>query len=139
MKQTTLEWIDKAEGDFATARMFYLARRSPNPDPACFDAQQCAGKIPKSACGRSGTRRSQNPQFIRTANADPSHRANVERLGRRTSSPWSLCMLRVSVVDTPARSEFEVSDTARYSRGRGSDDEMRRYMYVRARLILLVD
>ena len=42
MKPTTLEWIDKAEGDFTTALMSYRARKQPNNDAACFHAQQCA-------------------------------------------------------------------------------------------------
>ena len=42
MKRSTLEWIDKAEGDFATAAMACRARKRPNYDAACFHAQQCA-------------------------------------------------------------------------------------------------
>jgi HEPN domain-containing protein len=48
MKPTTLEWIDKAEGDFVTAQMSYRARKNPNPDAACFHAQQCAEKYLKA-------------------------------------------------------------------------------------------
>jgi HEPN domain-containing protein len=54
MKQTTIEWIDKAEGDFATARMSCLARRRPNHDAACFHAQQCAEKYLKARMEEAG-------------------------------------------------------------------------------------
>ncbi len=42
MKPTTLEWIDKPEGDFLTAQMSYRARKNTSLDAACFHAQQCA-------------------------------------------------------------------------------------------------
>lgn len=48
MNALTLEWIDKAEGDFATARRELRARRQPNYDAACFHAQQCAEKYLKA-------------------------------------------------------------------------------------------
>jgi HEPN domain-containing protein len=54
MKPTTLEWIDKAEGDFVTAQMSYRARKNPNPDAACFHAQQCAEKYLKSRLEEAG-------------------------------------------------------------------------------------
>ena len=53
MKQTTLEWIDKAEGDFITTRMPYGARKNPNADAACFHAHQCAEK-PKARLEEAG-------------------------------------------------------------------------------------
>jgi HEPN domain-containing protein len=42
------EWVDKAEGDFATAQRELRARRQPNFDAACFHAQQCAEKYLKA-------------------------------------------------------------------------------------------
>lgn len=36
MKLTTLEWIDKAEGDFVTAQVSYRTRKRPNHDAVCF-------------------------------------------------------------------------------------------------------
>jgi len=48
MKPSTLEWIDKAEGDFVTAQMSSRARSRPNYDAACFHAQQCAEKYLKA-------------------------------------------------------------------------------------------
>ena len=44
----TAEWIEKAEGDFATAGRELRARKSPNYDAVCFHAQQCAEKYLKA-------------------------------------------------------------------------------------------
>jgi hypothetical protein len=41
MKLLTREWIEKAEGDFATASREMRARKSPNYDAACFHARLC--------------------------------------------------------------------------------------------------
>ena len=48
MKPLTREWVEKAEGDFATASRELRARKSPNYDAACFHAQQCAEKYLKA-------------------------------------------------------------------------------------------
>ena len=48
MKPLTREWIQKAEGDFATASREMRARKSPNYDSACFHAQQCVEKYFKA-------------------------------------------------------------------------------------------
>jgi HEPN domain-containing protein len=48
MKPLTLEWVQKGEGDFATARRELRARRAPNYDAVCFHAQQCAEKYLKA-------------------------------------------------------------------------------------------
>jgi HEPN domain-containing protein len=48
MQPLTLEWIEKAEGDFATAQREVRARKQPNYDSACFHAQQCAEKYLKA-------------------------------------------------------------------------------------------
>ena len=47
MKPLTLEWIEKAEGDFASAQREIRARKSPNYDAACFHSQQCIEKYIK--------------------------------------------------------------------------------------------
>ncbi|MEK6324576.1 MAG: HEPN domain-containing protein [Acidobacteriota bacterium] len=54
MKPTTLEWIDKAEGDFATAQVSYRTRRLPNPDAVCFHSQQCVEKYLKARLDEAG-------------------------------------------------------------------------------------
>ena len=48
MNPLTLEWIESAEGDFATAGRELRARKNPNYDAACFHAQQCAEKYLKA-------------------------------------------------------------------------------------------
>ena len=48
MNPLTLEWINKAEGDFVTARRELRARVAPNFDAACFHAQQMAEKYLKA-------------------------------------------------------------------------------------------
>ena len=48
MKQITQEWIDKGEGDFATALRELRARKSPNYDACCFHSQQCVEKYLKA-------------------------------------------------------------------------------------------
>lgn len=47
MKPLTREWVEKAEGDFSTARRELRVRKSPNFDAVCFHAQQCAEKYVK--------------------------------------------------------------------------------------------
>ncbi len=48
MKPLTREWVEKAEGDFATAAREIRVRKSPNYDAVCFHAQQCAEKYVKA-------------------------------------------------------------------------------------------
>ncbi len=48
MNELAIEWIDKAEGDYATAGRELRARRRPNYDAVCFHAQQTAEKYLKA-------------------------------------------------------------------------------------------
>lgn len=48
MNPLTREWIEKAEGDFATAGREIQAEEMPNYDAVCFHAQQCAEKYIKA-------------------------------------------------------------------------------------------
>jgi len=48
MNELALEWLEKAEGDYATAGRETRARRRPNYDAACFHAQQTAEKYLKA-------------------------------------------------------------------------------------------
>jgi HEPN domain-containing protein len=48
MNALTIEWVEKADGDFATAGRELRARRYPNYDAACFHAQQVAEKYLKA-------------------------------------------------------------------------------------------
>lgn len=47
MNPLTLEWVEKAEKDFGTARREFRVKRSPNFDGVCFHCQQCAEKYLK--------------------------------------------------------------------------------------------
>ena len=48
MNALAVEWLEKAEGDYATAGRELRARRRPNYDAACFHAQQTAEKYLKA-------------------------------------------------------------------------------------------
>jgi HEPN domain-containing protein len=48
MKPITLEWVAKAEGDFAVLERESRVRKKPNYDDICFHAQQCAEKYLKA-------------------------------------------------------------------------------------------
>lgn len=48
MKPITLEWVKKAEGDFAVMERESRVRKQPNYDDICFHAQQCAEKYLKA-------------------------------------------------------------------------------------------
>ena len=48
MNETVREWLDKAEGDYQTARRERDAPDSPNHDAVCFHAQQCIEKMMKA-------------------------------------------------------------------------------------------
>jgi HEPN domain-containing protein len=48
MNELTIEWVQKAEGDYDTARRELRARRRPNYDAVCFHAQQTAEKYLKA-------------------------------------------------------------------------------------------
>ena len=54
MKPITLEWIDKAEGDWYSAQRETRARKRPNYDAACFHAQQCVEKYLKAKLEEAG-------------------------------------------------------------------------------------
>jgi HEPN domain-containing protein len=54
MKQSTLEWIAKAEGDWVSTQREARARNAPNYDAACFHAQQCAEKYLKARLEEAG-------------------------------------------------------------------------------------
>ena len=48
MKPITQEWVDKAEGDWASARREVVVGADPNYDLVCFLCQQCAEKYLKA-------------------------------------------------------------------------------------------
>jgi HEPN domain-containing protein len=54
MKQLTLEWIEKAKGDWHDALSRYRARKHPNYDSVCFHTQQCVEKYLKARLEEAG-------------------------------------------------------------------------------------
>jgi HEPN domain-containing protein len=54
MKASTVEWVEKAEGDWDVAHRTYRARKRPNYDAACFHVQQCAEKYLKARLNEAG-------------------------------------------------------------------------------------
>jgi HEPN domain-containing protein len=64
MKSITQEWVEKAEGDFATAQRELRARKSPNYDSACFHAQQCVEKYLKARLQEENVRFSKTHDLL---------------------------------------------------------------------------
>jgi HEPN domain-containing protein len=54
MNPITIEWVNKAEGDFATAKRELQALSDPNYDAVCFHAQQCIEKYLKACLQEAG-------------------------------------------------------------------------------------
>ncbi len=54
MKHETREWIEKAEGDYATCLREWKARKRPNYDAVCFHAQQFVEKLLKARLVEGG-------------------------------------------------------------------------------------
>lgn len=54
MKVSTVEWVEKAEGDWNMAQRAYRARKDPNYDAACFHVQQCVEKYLKARLNEAG-------------------------------------------------------------------------------------
>ncbi|MDT5061738.1 MAG: hypothetical protein QOH63_2197 [Acidobacteriota bacterium] len=54
MSPITSEWVNKAEGDFATAKRELQALNDPNYDAVCFHAQQRIEKYLKARLQESG-------------------------------------------------------------------------------------
>lgn len=56
LKPLVKEWVEKAEGDYATAQRELRVKKSPNYDAVCFHAQQCAEKYLKALLQDAGIR-----------------------------------------------------------------------------------
>lgn len=54
MSPITKEWVDKAEGDFATAERESKVTSNVNHDATCFHAQQCIEKYFKARLQEAG-------------------------------------------------------------------------------------
>ncbi len=54
MKPITIEWVNKAEGDYTMLERESRARKNRNYDGICFHAQQCAEKYLKARLCEAG-------------------------------------------------------------------------------------
>jgi HEPN domain-containing protein len=54
MKPSTVEWIEKAEGDWEVAQRSYRVRKVPLYDAACFHCHQCIEKYLKAELNEAG-------------------------------------------------------------------------------------
>ena len=55
MKPITIEWVNKAEADSATAERELRVKNRPNYDAVCFHSQQCAEKYLKARLQEADT------------------------------------------------------------------------------------
>lgn len=107
MNALAAEWVQKAEGDFNTARRELQARRGPNYDAVCFHGQQCAEKYLKA--------------FLVSQDVDPPRTHNlVALLGFCVSKDGSFELIRPSLellhtyaVDVRYPGEFSTKAEAR--------------------------
>ncbi|HZF41749.1 MAG TPA: HEPN domain-containing protein [Blastocatellia bacterium] len=79
MKPETVEWVQKAEGDWNAANQLNRVRKDPNYDGVCFHCQQCAEKYLKARLEEAGI------TFARTHDLLVLHQL-VLHLARTTSS-----------------------------------------------------
>ncbi len=97
MKPITLEWIDKAEGDWHSAQREYRARLRPNYDAACFHAQQCAEKYLKARLEEAVNSFQQDPQPDKSTDAGPGGRSDLDSPATASDSAEYLrCRLSLS-------------------------------------------
>ena len=55
MQPQTIEWIDKAEGDWNAALSLYRVRKRPSYDAVCYHTQQAAEKYLKARLEEAGS------------------------------------------------------------------------------------
>lgn len=91
MNPLTSEWVEKAEGDFATAARELRVRKAPNYDAVCFHAQQCAEKYLKAVLQEAGI------PFPKTHNL-----AALLDMAKTVQPAWE--MLRPSLLDLATHS-----------------------------------
>lgn len=107
MKPLTREWVNKAEGDFATASREMRARHAPNYDAACFHAQQCIEKYLKALLQETGI------SFGRTHNLDSLVLPLLPSYPQWTSLRPALRELSAYAVQTRYPGESSDKDMAR--------------------------
>ncbi len=108
MNALAVEWVAKAEGDFATSRRELRARKLPNYDAACFHAHQCAEKYLKARLQLHGTR------FPRTHNLNDLLDLCLHY--DETLRPWRDTALALNAYGSRYRYPGEMADkTLRYT------------------------
>lgn len=78
MKPITKEWVDKAEGDWATALREIRARKNPGYDSACLHAQQCAEKYLKARLQEANIAFTKTHDLVKLLNMVLQSRAFLE-------------------------------------------------------------
>jgi HEPN domain-containing protein len=118
MKPLTKEWVDKAEGDFITARRELRARKAPNYDAACFHAQQCAEKYLKARLQEEGIAFSRTHDLATLLDlllpVEPSWAVMRSDLDRLTSFAVEFRYLGTSADKAMARSAVAVCQDVRH-------------------------
>lgn len=102
MHDLTREWVDKAEGDFATAQRELRARRLPNYDAACFHAQQCAEKYLKALLSFHGAQLPKSHHLTELLDLSLRHDSPLE--------PWRNTLLALNPYGVHYRYPGESAD-----------------------------
>lgn len=124
MNATVREWVEKAEGDFASAGRELRARKSPNYDSACFHAQQCIEKLMKAAL------------IARKAAAPKTHDlVELSRLLAKADPSWLWDEQELQWLSRAAVAYRYPGDSARHEHATRAVDQCRR---LRERLLGLI-
>jgi HEPN domain-containing protein len=101
MKPLVQEWIDKAEGDFATAGRDLRARKAPNYDSVCFHSQQCVEKYLKAYLQDAGIAFAKTHDLVVLLDLIVANGTKLESISvkitqfddgsRRNSLLWKIC------------------------------------------------
>ena len=88
MKALTVEWVEKAEGDWNAANQLNRARKDPNYDGVCFHCQQSAEKYLKARLEEAGI------NFPKT-----QHLTKLLRLAATVEPQWNALHLSVAALN----------------------------------------
>lgn len=84
MNEVVQEWVEKANGDFHTARRELAVTDQPNFDAVCFHAQQCIEKLMKAALIKKGCQPPKTHDLIQLSDLlavqDNSWQADIQDL-----------------------------------------------------------
>lgn len=88
MKPSTVEWINKAEGDWEVAQRSYRARKVLLHDAACYHCQQCIEKYLKAKLNEAGI------FFTKTHNLE-----DLLKLVTPVEPGWAVLQLQMAVLN----------------------------------------